>query len=419
MRALWQDTVEEHVAAPPLDRDTEVDLVVIGAGFTGLSAALHASLAGARVCVIEAATVGEGGSGRNVGLVNAGLWTPPDEVEQLLGPQTGVRFNALLAAAPGDVFTLIEQFQIRCEARRAGTLHCAHAPSGLRDLRRRHAQLTARGAPVQLLDAAEARSRTGSAAVHGALFDPRAGTIQPLGYARGLARAAVSAGARLVEHTPAAWHRTATGWQVTVGGHVIRARALIEATNAYAGTPAARRRFAPMHYFQLATAPLPEDLRARILVGGEGCWDTAPVMSSFRMDAAGRLILGGIGALGHPAAGLHRDWAARKLRALFPGIAPPRITHAWHGRIAVTRDHLPKILRLGPGGYAVFGYSGRGIGPGTVFGRALARAAIEGSEDALPIPARDAYAEPIPRLRGAVVEAGALLVHATGLRRAG
>ncbi|MBY6088912.1 NAD(P)/FAD-dependent oxidoreductase [Maritimibacter alkaliphilus] len=412
---LWSATAGPAVETAPLSEDLTVDLLVVGGGFTGLSAALHAAQSGARVCVLEAEEVGHGGSGRNVGLVNAGLWLPPGEVAKIMGERAGARLNAILAGGPDLVFDLIERHDIACEAVRNGTLHCAHAPAGLSDLERRHAQLTAIGAPVTLLSAEEARARTGSPAVHGALFDPRAGTVQPKAYARGLARAAQAAGAIIVQGLPAG-RRQSTGdrWVVEAGGHRITSRALIEATNAYGQTPG---RFTPMHFFQMATAPLPEELLKDVLPGLEGCWDTALVMSSFRRDAAGRVIVGAIGALDHLASGVHQAWAQRKLARLFPQLAGQPLEHAWHGRIASTADHLPRIERFGVRGYAAYGYSGRGIGTGTLFGKALAQAALSAEEAALPLVPVPAYAEKMTAARALYYETGAVTMH--GLELAG
>ncbi|MFP6681506.1 MAG: FAD-dependent oxidoreductase, partial [Gammaproteobacteria bacterium] len=133
--------------APPLHDYASADLVVIGGGFTGCSAALHAAEQGAEVRLLEAETIGHGGSGRNVGLVNAGLWTPPDEDEQILGRDAGVRLNAALAEAPDLVFSLIERHAIECEAIRCGTLHCAHSAAGFRELKNRLHQQRERSAP--------------------------------------------------------------------------------------------------------------------------------------------------------------------------------------------------------------------------------------------------------------------------------
>jgi len=410
--SLWSDTAPDRTRYAPLRESVTVDVVVIGGGFTGVSAACHLAARGASVALLEARTIGFGGSGRNVGLVNAGLWTPPDEVEKKLGKTVGGRLNALLADGPAAVFELIETHQIRCEAVRQGTLHCAHSPAGLRDLETRFAQQQARGAPVRLLDAAETARRTGSSAYCGALWDGRAGTIQPLAYVQGLARAAQGQGARIFEETSAlGMTETADGWTVRTTEGEVRAARLIQATNAYGVDAAGDNAIIPAHFFQLATAPLPDDLRQSLLSGGEGCWDTAMVMSAFRLDRAGRMIFGALGNLDGAGGALHRGWAARKLARLFPQLAGIPFEQEWTGRIAMTGSHLPRIERRGKTGISIFGYSGRGIAPGTLFGRAAADWVL-GTGD-LPLPVGDLQTEPFAAARSLYYETGATLTHLT------
>lgn len=410
---LWHQTCAEQVDAPVLDCDVTADLAIVGGGFTGCSAALHASRAGADVRLLEANTIGHGGSGRNVGLVNAGLWLPPDTIRDHLGQAQGDRLTEILGRAPALVFDLIDAHGIDCEAVRNGTLHCAHSPAGLTDLTSRHAQLSAAGAPVSLISARETARRTGTDVFHGALFDPRAGTMQPLAYVRGLARAARLHGARLHQRSPAtAITRDGDIWQVRTPSGTVRARALIQATNAYhQGVPDRANAFVPVHYFQFATPPLSEAQRARILPAREGCWDTALVMSSFRTDADGRLIIGAMGRLDHAASFVHASWARRKLARLFPNLAGTPLTQGWHGRIAMTSDHLPKITALGSGALSAHGYSGRGIGPGTVFGKAMAECLLAGDLTGLPIPPVTGHGERAVRLREAWFETGATCLH--------
>ena len=120
-------------------------------------------------------------------------------------------------------------------------------------------------------------------------------------------------------------------------------------------------------------------------------------MSSVRLDAGGRLIIGGVGSLEHAGKGFHTAWARRKLRSLYPDLGDLPFEHGWSGRIAMTGDHIPKVVSFGPGAYAVFGYSGRGIAPGTVFGRAAAIALIEDDPAALPKKAEHKAAPNPPR----------------------
>jgi glycine/D-amino acid oxidase-like deaminating enzyme len=134
-------------------------------------------------------------------------------------------------------------------------------------------------------------------------------------------------------------------------------------------------------------------------------------MSSFRRDAAGRLIIGAIGSLDHVGSDIHRHWASRKLAALFPQLAGQPLQHAWFGNIAMTSDHLPKIQRLGENAFSVFGYSGRGIGPGTAFGKALAMALASGDQGDLPLQPVEKYGESWTSMKRDFYELGASAFH--------
>lgn len=409
---LWRATIKHALETEPLNEEITTDVVIIGGGFTGLSAALYIAQKHSDVCVLEAETIGHGGSGRNVGYVNAGLWTPPDEVEKLVGKESGQKLNSLLADGPNVVFDLIERHQIECSATRQATLHCADTQSGKRDLEMRHKQLSARGAPVELLNQEATQERTGARHFVASLMDPRAGTIQPLAYAQGLARAAVNAGARFFQHTQAiSLENLGDTWVVKTTNGSVRARKLIQATNAYGTEGLHENDFVPVYYFQLATEPLSEDQRAEVLPGLEGCWDTATVMSSFRLDEDGRLLVGAVGNLNGPGAAIHKAWARRKLKSLYPKLGHLKFDHEWCGRIAMTSDHLPKVVSIGPAAISIFGYSGRGISPGTVFGRCAAKWATESTEDAFPIPIKAPKADRFKRFKSIFYETGATLTH--------
>lgn len=412
---LWQATAPQALQTRPLHGTHTADLVIIGGGFTACSAALHAALHGATVYLLEANTIGFGGSGRNVGLVNAGLWLTPAAITQALGDAAAQHLNQVLGKAPDLVFQLIEQYGIACEAVRNGTLHCAHSLNGLNDLQERHRQLKALGAPVTLLDATQTKQRTGTAIFQGALHDARAGTIQPLAYCQGLAQAAQQAGAYLHEHSAVQTiENVRNQWLIKTAQGQMTSKALLLATNAYhqwiQGIP--KPESVPVYYFQMATAPLSAQQLQGILPQREGCWDTATVMTSFRLDQAGHLLIGAIGSLDHAGRSIHQAWAKRKLAKLYPQLAQQDLPYAWCGRIAMTGDHIPKILHWGEQAYAVFGYSGRGIGPGTVFGKAVGEWLV-GAKQAQDLPLKPIpyYHEAWCDAKQTYYEAGATLTH--------
>jgi L-pipecolate oxidase len=417
---LWEATAP---AAPPtseLDRDLHADVVVVGAGFTGCSAALHLSQRGVRTIVLEQHGIGFGGSGRNVGLVNAGMWVMPDELPRVLGPRHGERLLAQLGDAPSVVFDLIARFGIECEATRNGTLHCAVGRRGLLEITERARQWRARGADVVLLDARAAVRLLGTARYAGALLDRRAGTIQPLAYVRGLASAAIEAGATVFTHSAALRReQVAKQWKISTARGSVTARCVLLATDVYSTQVAApvRSEQVRLPYFQVATVPLSDSVRQSILPGRQGAWDTRQILSSFRLDRSGRLIFGSVGALRGAGAHIHRDWSRREIARLFPQVADVALEHEWFGMIGMTADALPRLHVHDRQVFSISGYNGRGIGPGTVLGRDLARLALgEVGIDDLSLPVTAVATARLRSAKEVFYEIGAQLAHWSGSR---
>lgn len=412
---LWERTAPAAPETSRLQDHRHADVVVVGAGFTGCSAALHLAQGGAGVVVLEGVDIGFGGSGRNVGLVNAGLWTMPDDLPGVLGEVHGERLLELLGAAPRLVFDLVEAHGIDCEGERAGTLHCAVGRRGAAELAERALQWQKRGAPVELLGAEETRRRVGSSAYRAALLDRRAGTIQPLAYVRGLARAAMAAGAAVFTGSPvSAFSRDGARWRVETPAGSVTAGWIVVATNAYttAPWPEIREEIVHLPYFNIATRPLSANLARSILPERQGAWDTKQVLSSFRFDRADRLVIGSVGALRAGGGLVHRSWARRSLRRLFPQLGAVEFEAEWYGTIGMTADALPKFHRLAANVVSFSGYNGRGIAPGTVFGRTVAEHILGRlPEEELPLPVTRPEARTCRVLRETCYEVGSQLAH--------
>jgi glycine/D-amino acid oxidase-like deaminating enzyme len=420
---LWEVSAPAAPATPPLASDVTADVAVVGAGFTGLSAALHLALGGASAVVIEAVDIGFGGSGRNVGLVNAGMWVMPSALHAGLGRTCGPSLLRQLSDAPALVFELIERHRIDCQPVHTGTLHCAANAKGFAQLKERARQWQELGAAVRMLDAEETATKVGTTAYLGSLLDLRAGTIQPLAYARGLAAAAIAAGARVHTGSPVvAVEDLGWGWRVRVAaGGSVRAKWVIVATNAYTGRHGVWSQLAEelvrLPYFNLATAPLPEKLARSILPERQGAWDTRRVLSSFRFDRAGRLIFGGVGALRGLGRSIHPAWGRRALANLFPRLKGVDFEHEWYGSIGMTANALPRFHELGRNTVSFSGYNGRGIAPGTTFGRDLARLVLgQVSASALSLPATPVAPASLKPAKEAFYEIGAQAAHVVGAR---
>ncbi|WP_255429502.1 NAD(P)/FAD-dependent oxidoreductase [Ramlibacter albus] len=420
---LWEASAPPAPPAQPLAEGVEADVAIIGCGFTGASAALHLASGGASVVVLEAQEIGFGASGRNVGLVNAGMWVMPSVLLNELGPVMGPRLLDLLGNGPSAVFELVEKHRIECEALHNGTLHCAVGRAGVQEVHERARQWKERGAPVEVLDAERTAQFTGTRAYGAALLDHRAGTVQPLAYVRGLSAAALHAGARIHTRTPVvAAQRIGDSWQLsTRSGATVRAKWVIVATDAYTGAqglwPGIRNEQVFLPYFNLATAPLPPDLAVTILPQRQGAWDTRQVLSSFRFDAAGRFIFGSVGALRGAGRAIHPGWARRAMAKLFPQLRGVPFEHEWYGTIGMTSDALPRFHELDRNVVSFSGFNGRGIAPGTVLGRELARLVLgEVRREDLPLPATPVAPAPLRTARTLGYELGAQAFHLVDAR---
>jgi glycine/D-amino acid oxidase-like deaminating enzyme len=410
----WTVSCAEEFAAPKLNKNLSADLVIIGGGYTGCAAALEAAKLGLNVVLLEANFCGFGGSGRNVGLVNAGLWLPPDKVKEEIGSVSGEKLVDALSKAPELVFDLIKENQIQCEPKRNGTIHCAHNQKGLTDLKQRRAQWQARNAPVELLNQEQIAKLTGTHAFQGGLIDHRAGTIQPLGYLRGLARVAQAKGAKIFENSPAiCLEREKGAWSVITPNGDVAAKTVLFAQNAYAeknvGLTASKT--AIVNYFQAVTHPLSDEIWTSILPQEQGCWDTAPIMTSVRKAGGNRLLIGAMGRPKGVGRYIHLRWAEKKISQLFPRLKTAGFEAYWSGKISMSSNYIPKIMRLDSDLYGIFGYSGRGIGPGTYFGTEFARYLISTSQQTLPVEISDSYKDRYQRIKSVVFELGAQVSH--------
>lgn len=386
--SLWAATAPAPPDTAALEGETRADLCVVGAGFTGLSGALHAAEGGASVVVLEAGAIGWGASGRNNGQVIPNLSRmDPDEIARRFGDK-GEAFVGLIRDSAALVFDLIRQHGIDAEAVQNGWLQPAHRPSRMKLVESRVRQWGSRGAPVELLDRDAMARLAGSEHWYGGWMNRTGGRINPLGLARGLAAAALRAGARVFTQSPAvALVREGAAWVVrTPRGRVVADRVIL-ATNAYSDElwPGLRREMIPVASYQMATVPLSDNVRRTILPEGHALSDTRGDLHFFRFDAHGRLVTGGGLVIG-------RNWRARivtrigeRVARVYPQLGAPRFDHVWWGHVGITADRAPHVHELAPGVTSWIGCNGRGVALGVAIGRELARQALGTKWEALPL----------------------------------
>lgn len=373
---LWHATAPTGPRYPTATGEIEADLLIVGGGFAGLSTALHAAEAGLRVVLVEAERIAWGATGRNAGFIVPNFAkVDPDAVVAKLGPARGAALNRFAAESADLVFDLIRRHSMNCEAQQSGWIQPAQSDAAFARIKSRAGQWQALDRPVQVLNADEVTEMTGAVGYKGGWIDRSGGVLNPVAYARGLARAATTAGAQICENSPVLQLTpTAGGWRATTDAAHIMAPRVILATNAYAGplVPGLERSFFPLTVFQIATQPLPKAVRHRLLPGGQCVSDTRRNLFTFRFDAENRLISGGMHIIGTGAdarvpAAIHR----RLARLLNLPDLPP-LAFSWSGRAAVMPDYLPAITEISPGLIAGFACNGRGIAMSTRMGQDLA-----------------------------------------------
>lgn len=385
--SLWAETAPPAPDSLALAGAERCDVAVVGAGLTGLSAALHLAEAGVRVTVLEGAEIGYGASGRNNGQVIPTLSRrDPDDIVDAVHITTGSRdkgeaFVRLIRDSASGLFDLIRKHGIEAEAVQKGWLQPAHRESWMKLAERRVEQWGRRGAPVRMLDRAEMAARAGSEHWHGGWENPTGGHINPLGLTRGLATAAIGAGARIFCRSPVLGiKRVGQSWVLDCARGTLVADRVVIATHAYTGDfwPGLKRTVVPVRSYQLATSPLPDAVRRSILPQNHALSDMRGDLHFFRFDAKGRLVTGGGLILPQGWETRIRNRIAARATRVFPQLGRMGETwnfdHVWWGHVAATEDRMPHVFELAPGVLSWMGCNGRGVGLAVSLGRELAKA---------------------------------------------
>ncbi|MDF2809003.1 MAG: putative oxidoreductase [Microvirga sp.] len=397
-RTLWWHTAAPRPVLKPVPPDLSIDVAVIGAGFTGLTAALHLTRRGASVLVMEADTIGSGASGFNAGFVVPNFAkADPATVMKRLGQERGVRLLELVGRGGERIFETIRDYRIDCDAAQTGWLQPAHSDLMADTLKARVESWCKLGRPLRYLDALETAKLTGVGGYRGALFDPTGGTIHPLSYVYGLAKAAQDSGAFIQERAPAtSIERAGEKWILQSPKGRISARRVLLCTNASTGGVARRlsRTIVPLSVYQIATKPLSAEAVAQFSPQRHPVSDTRSNLFTYRLDRDNRLISGGMSLL---PIGAHRrmgEGIAERLARELSLDRAPEIEHVWRGIAAMTTDFLPHIYEFGPGFIGGIGCNGRGVAMTAMLGKVLADAALGMPLARLPVP--EASTRPIP-----------------------
>jgi sarcosine oxidase len=280
--------------APALEGEREVDVAIVGGGFTGLSIALHLAERGVATALLEAHEIGHGASGRNGGQVNPGIKLDEKALAARFG-EAGRALHRFGQEAPDFLGALIARKALDCGWRQPGLFRLAHNATAHAKLTQAAKTLKREGVAVEELGPDDVARRVGTTRYPGGLYDPRGASVQPLDLAREMARAAGEAGAAIHPHSPASALARARGlWRLDTAHGRLWARKVAVATNAYSDAlvPGLARSLLPVNSFQIATAPLKAG-HGHILAGGETVYDSRRLVLYFRRSPDGRLVMGG------------------------------------------------------------------------------------------------------------------------------
>jgi glycine/D-amino acid oxidase-like deaminating enzyme len=378
-------------------------VAVLGAGYTGLSAARQLARAGASVVVFDRDRVGAGASSRNAGQVLTGLRVEPAALVSRYGE---VRARELFRASEDAIAgleRLIADERIQCDFERTGHLQAAAKPSHFRAFLAEQA-LLARvfNHAVTIVPEADQSRELGATGYHGLLVDEDSRAINPAKYVQGLCAAAMRAGAVIAEQTPVTRiARTGLEWTLDTAGGEIRARDVLVATNGYTdqAAPALQRRLIPIGSYIITTAPLATADAAKLLPKRRMAFDSLHFLHYFRLTPDNRLLFGGRAEFSGPTLESARRAESilyRAMMAIFPDLKDTPVEYVWSGHVAFTRDQMPRAGRM-DGLFYAGGYAGHGIAMATYLGGLIARR-IAG--EPIDSPFFDDHFAPIPLYYG-------------------
>ncbi len=378
-RSYWADTT----AWPHIERHSvpsQVDVAIVGGGYTGLSAARELAKRGATVAVFEAHTFGWGGSSRNGGMVLTGLKLGAGKLVKQYGLRTARDLFCTSLDAIKYVETLIGDEHIDCDFSRCGHLELAWKPSHFAAYQH-EAEVLVRDFqhPVRIIEKANLRSEIGTDLYHGALLDEASAGVNPAKYAAGMVHAASRAGAQLFEHAPVTKIvKDAAGYTVETAKGTLRARDVISATNGYTSklTPYLNKRIIPIGSYIIATKPLSAELAQSVSPMRRQMFDSKNFLYYFRLSADNRLIFGGRAGFLPETPTTVRESAAilrRGMLEVYPQLQDVKVDYAWGGTLGFSFDLLPHAGRTDNGVHYALGCGGHGVALLTYLGACVAK----------------------------------------------
>jgi len=380
--ASWYQATCDTPTYPSLAEDARCDVCVIGAGYTGLSTALHLVKQGISVVVLDANRVAWGASGRNGGQLGSGFNLDQFELERLYGVSCAQALWKLSERAKITIHNLCKEHKIKAQYK-PGIIGAKHR-SRLVGNEQRYCDMMARNYDYhhyQALTQTQLRDLVDSPNYYGGIIDHGAGHIHPLAFGIGLAKAASTLGATIYEKSTVAAieHRPNADSLVQTTTASVRAANIVLACNGYLDglVPAVQKQVMPINNFIIATEPL-GSRATNLLPKDYAVYDSRFVVNYFRLSADKRLLFGGGETYGYQFPKDIASLVRKPMLNVFPQLHDVRIDYAWGGTLAITRSRLPFVRKVQPNVYTAGGYSGHGVALSVEAGRVIADA-IAGS----------------------------------------
>ncbi|MCB1380830.1 MAG: FAD-binding oxidoreductase [Alphaproteobacteria bacterium] len=374
--SYYQATASSTSHHPPLAGEVSADVCIVGAGYTGLSAALELAEAGFKVVVLEARTVGHGASGRNGGQICSGFSASQDKLESQLGRDDARKCFALSEDAKQLLRDRVARHRIDCDLR-WGYIHAIPKPSQVDMLKAWKDEWDGLGyTDTTLLSKDALEERLGTRVYHGALREGGAGHFHPLNYCLGLARAAQEAGALIHEQSPVVHVETDGNPVARTATGSVRSKFMVIAGNAYLGRTVKPLygKVMPVTSYIIATEPLGENRAKALIRDGEAVANTNFIVDYYRLTGDTRMLFGGRASYSTLEPSNLGAYMKPRMTAVFPQLRDARIDYAWGGYIAITYNRIPDCGRLGPSTYYAHGFSGHGVALSGLYGKLMADA---------------------------------------------
>ncbi|SDQ76891.1 FAD-binding oxidoreductase [Pseudovibrio sp. Tun.PSC04-5.I4] len=388
--SYYAATVNKQLSFPTLRGDHSCDVCVIGAGYAGLSAALHLAQRGYSVKLLEAHRVGWGASGRNGGQLGSGQRLEQEDLENLVGLERAKALWTLSEDAKDLVKNLIQTHQIECDLK-PGILHADHKKSYVK-----HSQQLAEKMQrdygydqIEFVDKAKLLQMLDTTAYHGGMLDRGAAHLHPLNFALGLAQACQAAGVEIFEHSEVDEVQNGEPATINLANGSVTARYVIYACNGYIDKLEKKvaARVMPINNYIIATEPLSEDLARSLIRDDVAVADSKFVINYYRLSSDNRMLFGGGESYSFKFPADIKSFVRKPMLDIYPQLKDTRIDYGWGGTLGITLNRMPYFAQISPNILNASGFSGHGVAMATLAGKVLAEA-IDGQASRFDVMAK-------------------------------